>query len=90
MENYQSMKDQIKKDNKYLEEFKDLFNSFTNFIKHFMFDKDKECEDYWKFSKGLYKHRIFSDKTIDDIKEDYNWSKKDNKHKDHDDFDLEI
>ena len=40
------MKDQIKKDNKYLEEFKDLFNSFTSFIKHFMFDKDKECEDY--------------------------------------------
>ena len=32
-------------------------------------------------------HGIFSDKTITDIKEDYNWSKGNDKHYD---FDLEI
>ena len=40
-----------------------------------MFVKDKEREDYWKFSKDLYEHGIFSDKTINDIKEDYNFQK---------------
>ena len=30
-----------------------------------------ELEDYWNFSKDLYTHRIFSDKTIESIQEDY-------------------
>jgi len=85
---------ELKKDNKHLEElvdyFKDLFNRLINFIKHKMFGKDKEREDYWEFSKDLYEHEIFSDKTITDIKDDYDWNKENNKHKDHDDFDLEI
>ena len=55
-----------------------------------MFDKVKEREDYWEFLKDLYEHGIFSDKTITDIKDDYDWNKEKNKHKDHDDFDLEI
>ena len=41
---------ELKKDNKHLEElvdyFKDLFGRLVNFIKHKMFDKDKEREDY--------------------------------------------
>ena len=53
-----------------------------------MFGKDKEREDYWEFSKDLYEHGIFSDKTINDIKEDYNWSKEYDKNKEHDDFEL--
>ena len=85
---------ELKKDNKHLEElvdyFKDLFGRLVNFIKHKMFGKDKEREDYWKFSKDLYEHGIFSDKTITDIKDDYDWNKENDKHKDHDDFDLEI
>ena len=44
---------ELKKDNKHLEElvdyFKDLFNRLINFIKHKMFGKDKEREDYWGF-----------------------------------------
>ena len=85
---------ELKKDNKHLEElvnhFKDLFDRLINFIKHKILGKDKEREDYWEFSKDLYEHGIFSDKTITDIKEDYNWSKEYDTNKDHDDFDLEI
>ena len=62
----------MKKDNKCLEKlvnhFKDLFDRLINFIKYKIFGKDKEREDYRKFSKDLYKHGIFSDKTITDIK----------------------
>ena len=85
---------ELKKDNKHLEElvnhFKDLFDRLINFIKHKILGKDREREDYWEFSKDLYEHGIFSEKTITDIKEDYNWSKEYDKNKDHDDFDLEI
>lgn len=70
----------MKKDNKYLEElvnhFKDLFDRLINFIKHKILGKDKEREGYWKFSKDLYEYVIFSDKTIIDIKDDYDWNKK--------------
>ena len=70
----------MKKDNKYLEElvnhFEDLFNRLINFIKHKIFGKDKEREGYWKLSKDLYEHVIFSDKTIIDIKDDYDRNKK--------------
>ena len=41
---------ELKKDNRHLEKladyFKDLFDRLVNFIKHKMFDKDKEREDY--------------------------------------------
>ena len=71
---------ELKKDNRHLEKladyFKDLFDRLVNFIKHKMFDKDKEREDYWEFLKDLYEHGIFSDKTITDIKDDYDWNKK--------------
>ena len=33
-----------------------------------MFGKEKERENYWNFSKNLYTHKIFSDKTIESIK----------------------
>ena len=41
--------------------FKDLLSRLVNFIKYKMFGKDKEREDYWKFSKDLYEYGIFSD-----------------------------
>ena len=53
-----------------------------------MFGKEKEREDYWKFSKDLYTHRIFSDKTIESIQDDYIWNRKNDKDKD--DFEMEI
>ena len=85
---------ELEKDNKHLEElvnhFKDLFDRLIDFIKHKILGKDREREDYWEFSKDLYEHGIFSDKTITDIKDDYDWNKENDKHKDHDDFDLEI
>ena len=55
-----------------------------------MFGKEKEREDYWEFSKDLYEHGIFSDKTFTDIKDDYDWNKENDNHKDHDDFEIEI
>ena len=70
----------IKKENNYLKElanhFKDLFDRLINFIKHKILGKDKERENYWAFSKDLYEHGIFSDKTTTDIKDDYDWNKK--------------
>ena len=52
--------------------------------------KDKEREDYWKVSKDMYEHDIFSDDTIETIKDDYIWNKENDKHKDkgRDDFEL--
>ena len=59
---------ELKPDNKHLQEmvdyFKNLFSRLVKFIKHRMFGKDKEREDYWNFSKDLYEHGIFSDDTI--------------------------
>ena len=85
---------QLKKENNRLEElvnhFKNLFDRLINFFKHKILGKDKEREDYQEFLKDLYEHGIFSDKTIKDLKEDYNQSKEYDKSKDHDDFDIEI
>ena len=84
----------LKSDNKHLQEmvdyFKNLFNRLVKFIKNKMFGKEKEREDYWKVSKDMYEHGIFSDDTIESIKDDYVWNKENNKHKDKgcDDFEL--
>ena len=85
---------ELKQENKHLNEmvdyFKNLFNRLVKFIKNKMFGKDKEREDYWKVSKDMYEHGIFSDDTIESIKDDYVWNKENDKHKDkdHDDFEL--
>lgn len=85
---------ELKRDNKHLQEmvdyFKNLFNRLVKFIKNKMFGKDKEREDYWKVSKDMYEHGIFSDDTIESIKDDYVWNKEKDKHKDkgRDDFEL--
>lgn len=85
---------ELKSDNKHLEEmvdyFKNLFSRLVKFIKNKMFGKEKEREDYWKVSKDMYKHGIFSDDTIESIKDDYVWNKENDKHKDkgRDDFEL--
>ena len=85
---------ELKNDNKHLEEmvdyFKNLFRRLVKFIKNKMFGKEKEREDYWKVSKDMYEHGIFSDETIESIKDDYVWNKENDKHKDkgRDDFEL--
>ena len=85
---------ELKNDNKHLQEmvdyFKNLFRRLVKFIKNKMFGKDKEREDYWKVSKDMYEHGIFSDDTIESIKDDYVWNKENDKHKDkgRDDFEL--
>ena len=65
---------ELKSDNKHLQEmvdyFKNLFSRLVKFIKNKMFGKDKEREDYWKISKDMYDHGIFSDDTIESIKDD--------------------
>ena len=72
--------------------FENLFDRLVKFIKDKMFGKEKEREDYWKFSKDLYNHNIFSDKTIESIQDDYIWNKENDKDKDKekDDFEIEI
>ena len=70
--------------------FENLFDRFVKFIKDKMFGKEKEREDYWKFSKDLYNHNIFSDKTIESIQEDYIWNKENDKDKDKGKDDYEI
>lgn len=85
---------ELKNDNKHLQEmvdyFKNLFSRLVKFIKNKMFGKDKEREDYWRVSKDMYEHGIFSDDTIESIKDDYVWNKENDKHKDkgRDDFEL--
>ena len=85
---------ELKNDNKHLQEmvdyFKNVFNRLVKFIKNKMFGKDKEREDYWKVSKDMYEHGIFSDDTIESIKDDYVWNKGNDKHKNkgRDDFEL--
>lgn len=70
--------------------FENLFDRLVKFIKDKMFGKEKEREDYWKFSKDLYTHNIFSDKTIQSIQDDYIWNKKNDKDKDKEKDDYEI
>ena len=85
---------ELKNDNKHLQEmvdyFKNLFRRLVKLIKNKMFGKEKEREDYWKVSKDMYEHGIFSDETIESIKDDYVWNKENDKHKDkgRDDFEL--
>ena len=85
---------ELKNDNKHLQEMvdylKNLFRRLVKFIKNKMFGKEKEREDYWKVSKDMYEHGIFSDETIESIKDDYVWNKENDKHKDkgRDDFEL--
>ena len=65
-----------------------LKTTFTN--KDKMFGKEKEREDYWNFSKDLYTHNIFSDKTIESIQDDYIWNKENDKDKVKEKDDYEI
>ena len=70
--------------------FENLFDRLVKFIKNKMFGKEKEREDYWIFSKDLYTHNIFSDKTIESIQDDYIWNKENDKNKDKEKDDYEI
>lgn len=70
--------------------FKNLFSRLVKFIKNKMFGKEKERDDYWKVSKDMYEHGIFSDDTIESIKDDYVRNKKNDKHKEKDCDDFEI
>lgn len=70
--------------------FENLFDRLVKFIKDKMFGKEKEREDYWDFSKNLYTHGIFSDKTIETIKDDYIWNKENDKSKEKDDYEIEM
>lgn len=51
-----------------------------------------ELKDYWNFSKDLYTHNIFSDKTIESIQDDYIWNKENdkNKNKGKDDYEISM
>ena len=70
--------------------FENLFDRLVKFIKDKMFGKEEEREDYWNFSKDLYNHKIFSDKTIESIQNDYIWNKENDKGKEKDDCEIEM
>ena len=70
--------------------FENLFDRLVKFIKNKMFGKEKEREDYWIFSKDLYTHNIFSDKTIESIQDDYILNKENDKNKNKGKDDYEI
>lgn len=55
-----------------------------------MLGKEKECEEYWNFSKDLYTHGIFSDKTIESIQDNHVWNKENNNSKEKDDYEIEM
>ena len=72
--------------------FENLFDRLVKFIKDKMFGKEKKREDYWNFSKDLYTHNIFRDKTIESIQDDYIWNKENdkNKNKEKDDYEIDM
>ena len=70
--------------------FENLFDRLVKFINDKMFGKEKEREDYWNLSKDLYTHKIFSNKTIESIQDDYIWNKENDKDKDKGKDDYEI
>ena len=84
------LKEKISKLLRTINFFVNLFYRLVKFINDKMFGKEKEREDYWKFSKDLYNHNIFSDKTIESIQEDYIWNKENDKDKDKGKDDYEI
>ena len=86
--------DDLKQENSKLKRtinyFENLFDRLVNFIKKRIFGKEKDREDYIHFSKELYEHGIFSDETIEEIRDDYRFAKEHNNNKEKDDFDIEI
>ena len=86
--------DEIKEDNSKLKitinYFENLFDRLVKFIKNKIFCKEKDREDYMLFSKELYEHGIFSDKTIESIQDDYIWNKENDKEKEKDDYKIEM
>lgn len=88
--------DDLKEENSKLKQtihyFENLFNRLISFIKKRIFGKEKDREDYMHFSKELYEHGIFSDETIEDIRDDYNYFKEhDNeKTKNKDDYEIDF
>lgn len=85
--------DDLKEENSKLKRtihyFEKLFERLISFIKKRIFGKEKDREDYMHFSKELYEHGI-SDETIEDIRDNYKFSKEHDNDKEKDDFDLEI
>jgi len=86
--------DDLKEENSKLKQtinyFENLFSKLVSFIKKRIFGKKKDREDYMHFSKELYEHGIFSDETIEDIREDYMYAKEHDDDKEKNDFDMEI
>lgn len=86
--------DELKQENSKLKQtinyFENLFNKLVSFIKKRIFGKEKDREDYMHFSKELYEHGIFSDETIEDIRDDYNYSKEHDNENDKNKDDYEI
>lgn len=86
--------DELKEENFILKRtikyFENLFDRLVSFIKKRIFGKEKDREDYMHFSKELYEHGIFSDETIEDIREDYIYSKEHGNDKEKDDYDISM
>lgn len=78
--------DELRKDNfnlKYrVQQLEEFFNRLIKLIKN-MFKRSDKKEQYAEFANDLYRHQIFSDKTMDDIRIAYN-----TKTKEKDDFEL--
>lgn len=86
--------DDLKEENSKLKQtinyFENLFSKLVSFIKKRIFGKEQDREDYMHFSKELYEHGIFSDATIEDIRDDYKFSKGHDNDKEKDDFDISL
>ena len=86
--------DDLKQENSKLKRtinyFENLFDRLVNFIKKRIFGKEKDREDYMHFSKELYEHGIFSDGIIEDIRDDYRYTKENNNDKQKDDYEIGI
>lgn len=71
--------------------FKTKFIRLIRFIKDKIFSKKDTREKYMDFTRDLYTHGIIEDKEILDIKDNYDYLKKnDSKDIEKDDFDISI
>ena len=84
--------DDLKEENSKLKQtisyFENLFSKLVSFIKKRIFGKEKNREDYMHFSKELYEHGIFSDETMEDIRDDYKFAKEHDNNKEKDDYEI--
>ena len=73
-----------------LNQLKNKFTKLIKLIKDKIFSKKDTIDKYMNFSRDLYTHGIIDDKEMFSIKDDYDYSKENDRDIEKDDFDISI